>query len=191
VTRKLTDLLKADVDAAFPDNTEGLITPLALRDIVKDVIDSLRPAYAALLADHTGAPLSVPLTASWTAMAGATFWNGGAGVSDPLELSADVDGGTITPVFIGWNHWLQGAISFTGASNVEYQFALATGGTPGTPMSVDGAGSNRIVTIGAQTVRIPQTGNSFTLLARAPGGNSTIEIHQARFIVELGTTRYI
>jgi hypothetical protein len=37
--------LRAEVGAKFPDNTTGLITPVQVRDMFKDVIDTFAPGY--------------------------------------------------------------------------------------------------------------------------------------------------
>jgi hypothetical protein len=43
--------LRAEVGTKFPDNTTGLITPVEVRDMFKDVIDTFAPGYGIMSVD--------------------------------------------------------------------------------------------------------------------------------------------
>lgn len=193
MTRKLTDNLKSDLLTYLPDNNQGLITPTILRQILADTIDSLRPAWAGLLGDHTSAPVSYPLSAAWEVLKGPTLFLA-AQVSDPLELAADIDDGNITVQYSEYFHQGTGLIAFEGATGTEYQFAIGVNGAPvGSTVisSLDGAGAGRIVATQARATLFPAAGSHMQFLARCPGGASTITISQIQFIASLLTTRYI
>jgi hypothetical protein len=191
VTRKLTDVLLAEIETAFPDNTQGLIQPIHVRTALQDLIDSLRPAWAAVIADHTATPVPFSTTSSWQKINTAGFYGRG-GASDIAELNYDQLNGELIVMFGGYNHEVRGIINFAGASNVEYQFSVAVDGVPvGEVASVDGQGTGRIMQALDWQLLFPLQSQKLSFMVRSPGGNSTIQISQCSVYGTLNTTRFL
>ena len=191
MTRKYTDELKSELTTTLPDNSTGLITPALLRGVIEDVIDSLRPAWAGIRADHSAAPVSFATSATWTKINAAGLWTVG-GQSDNSEFSYDLVNGELVTKFANYNHLCQAAINFAGTTNVEYQFSLAMNGVPlGTLVSVDGDGAGRILQAADMAIIISTAVNDrISLMVRSPGGASSIQISQADVFGQMQTTRY-
>src|SRR5512139_1714072 len=65
MTIKSMNELLAQADATIEDNTTGNITPSDVRNLIKDLIDTLSPAYGAI---GITTPVVFPLTATPTAL---------------------------------------------------------------------------------------------------------------------------
>ena len=64
MARKSVVELDAQADATLPDNITGLITPAAVRNMIKDFLNAFRPQYAAM---SLTTPLPQGLTATYAA----------------------------------------------------------------------------------------------------------------------------
>jgi hypothetical protein len=191
MTRKYTDTLIAELTTTLPDNSTGLITPALLRQVITDAIQSLRPAWAGIRADKVAVPVNFNTTATWTKINAVGFWTIG-GQSDNAEFAYDLATGELVAKYADYNHLIECAINFAGATNVEYQFSLAQNGVPvGTLAPVDGNGTGRILEASDRALIISNAVNDrFSLMVRSPGGASTIQISQADLFGSLQTTRY-
>ena len=191
MTRKLTDVLKSDFDLYLPDNEEGLITPQIMRDALKDIIDSLRPAWAAIYADHAALPVTFATGSEWTKINTAGLFTVG-GASDTAELNYDLTAGEIVVAFGSFNHVVQGLMNFAGATNVEYQFSVAVDNVPqGILSSIDGAGSGRVVAVQDFAAVFPPAGSKIAMVVRSPAGPSSISISTVQILAQLQTTRFL
>ena len=189
MTKKYTDTLMTDIAAVLADNQTQQISAADVRQALLDIVDSLRPAWAALLADHA-TPVAIALTSSWQTLNGAGFWTV-AGSSAAVELEALQSAGQIDVKFGSWNHVVRGQVNFEAPSNTEIQMSIGVNGSPiGTIASVNGAGTGRIVQLADWALTFPAAGSKISLLMRAPAGNQTVQMHQAQLYAELTTTRY-
>jgi len=71
MTRKTVSELLAEVDASFPDNNTGQITPALLRTMFKDFLDSVRPTTVSFYRQTPISPSTPsPITLGWEFLAG-------------------------------------------------------------------------------------------------------------------------
>jgi len=190
VARRYTDEVKGLINTLLPNNSAGAISPEDVRSVLTDIIDSLRPAWAAIRAEHSAAPEAFATTNQWQTVLSPTMWTTG-GNSDPLEFLASPPIGALVVKYAYFNHVLRANLNFEGAVNVEYQFSIAANGIPlGGLSSVDGAGNGRIVQASDWALAWDAADTQYSVMVRSPSGNSTIHIHQIDLYGELATTRY-
>jgi hypothetical protein len=190
MTKKYTDTLMTDIATVLADNQTQQISAADVRQALIDIVDSLRPAWSALLADHTAAAAAINLTSSWQTLTGTGFWTA-KGDSAAVELEALQTAGQVDIKFGGWNHLVRGQVNFEAPSNTEIQMSIGVDGSPiGTIASVNGAGTGRIVQLADWALTFAAAGSKIALLMRAPAGNQTIQLRQAQLYAELTTTRY-
>jgi hypothetical protein len=191
MTRKTTDALKTEIQSVVIDNDEGLVTPSIIRNLLVDILDSLRPAWAAVMADRADNPVSVATTATWASLGPGGVYDIGIG-SDVTEFAWNEIDGDLTTVFGSYNHVINALANFAGATGVEYQFSVGVNGVPtGIIKSIDGAGSNRTIDMSDIVITYPPAGSKFSLMVRSPSGPSTIDVYGIQLIGQLITTRFV
>lgn len=193
MSRILTDTLKAQIEAAIPDNDTRQVSPADVRNALLNIIDSLRPSFAALRGEHSTAPFNFSLTETWQPLVAPGLFTI-AGGSDRAELNWDEGNGEIITVYDGWVHWLDAGVSCTGDTNDEVQFALMENGVAGENIiEVTMQGSSKLVWVNSRGARLPPAGTRYQLAARSkPGvGATNLNIYLIAFTGELSTSRSI
>jgi hypothetical protein len=190
MTRKYSDTLKAEIEAAIIDNTSQQISAADVRQLLLDIIDSLRPSWAALAGDHTAAPVTFGLTNVWQTINAAGMYTT-AGASDADELAALQSTGQLDVKFGSWNHLIDASMNFEAPNGQEVQFSIAVDGAPvGMIATIDGAGAGRVIEMSDWALVFPPTSSKVTVMARVPAGTANITIHQVQLYGQLTTTRY-
>jgi len=171
MTRKTLSALKAEVLNLIPDNVTGLVSPLDIRTVLDNAIDSLNTVVAMAY----GAPNSpIALTATPSAMP-ATFFT--VALNDDLSViegRITPNGDVVTHTTVGQVQ-LSFDVTFTGTNNVEYAFYLARNGALLPPVVRDTArGATNPVSISFDWVIFdPAVNDSFKIYLAAPGGASS------------------
>ncbi len=193
MTRRYTDQLIQELPNELPDNTAGDITPAVLRQMINDVIMSLRPAFAGVYGTHTGAPLNVTLNKStWTPINTTGLFTDGAS-SEASEIGFNLTTGAIIVKLSPYNHFFNSEISFEGPNGRLLDLAIGVNGVPVTFFgATECLGNNILQTFSARGVAFPAQNASVQLLGKWYGGAATniLKVSMIRLIGELQTTRY-
>jgi len=173
MTIKSTNELLAQADATLPDNNTQLITPAAIRAMIKDFIDTVSPAYGGInitssLYAVTAAPAKLsPWTAITTQTAGYYAASAALGEVTRAIASASLAGATD---FITIGGGVQGANNANLTLEL-YKDGLATG----LKASVTCTGPTE--TVGFNIAGLQYKGGAdavYDLRANGPAGNYTL-----------------
>ena len=160
--RSVLELL-AQADADLPDNATGLISPADVRNLIKDILDTVSPAYGAIQCSGVTKVLSAspvvlsPFTATVTATAG--------------YYQANLTNGTITREI--------GTVGIAGATD----FFIADGAVEGTNNDLvtvvlykNGAPTPYSVSVTCQGAGRPVEWNATGLIYTAAPGNAAYDL---------------
>ena len=192
MSRQLTDQLIADLNTRLPDNTVGAITPSALRSVIADAIESLRPAFATMWGNHNASPKTLALNSTtWTVVNGAGYWPN-VGQSDPDELEFDTASGAFLVKFGGYVHEQMGTMSFLGPNNRILNVSIGYNGLPVGPIASINCDGKQM-SVDDRLIWMPPANAQLQFLAKwADGGaNANISIYHVEVGAALVTTRYL
>lgn len=189
MSRQLTDQLIADLNSRLPDNTTGTITPAALRSVIADAIQSLRPAFATMWGNHSAAPKSVTLNSTtWTVINASGMWPN-AGRSDASELDYDTNTGSFIVKFGGYVHGQQGKMSFIGPNGRVLNVSIGYNGIPVGPIATINC-DGKDMSIADDLIWLPPANAQLQFLAKwSTGANAAISISHVEVGAELFSTR--
>jgi hypothetical protein len=193
MTRRYTDQLIQELPNELPDNTTGAITPATLRQMITDVVQSLRPALAGIAGDHMAAPKLLTLNnATWTPILTSGLFTGGAG-SSPEELDFNLTNGSLVVKLAGYNHFVSSVLSFEGPNGRLLDLAIGVNGVPvGLVGAVECLGNNVLQQFTQRIYTDPPQNSQIQLLGKWYTGaaTDTLKISGIQLIGELVTTRY-
>lgn len=176
MTRMPLDNLKTLVGETIPDNITGLISPLDVRSMMEDIIDSSTPAYAFMWGDHTASPITKNVTTSWSVLLGASMYPN-VGVSDPTELNAIPSTGSMPVEFPNYVHTVRGSISLSGPTNRELEFAIGHDGVPiDGVMTLTLTGPSKQQSMIDAVTFVARSGWNLQLLVRFSDGGASADI---------------
>ena len=185
MARLFLDDLRANINAAIPDNAVGEVSPADVRNNLLDMVDSTVPDEAALT---QSAPLnSVALTTAW--LTPLSQFDGSIG-GDGVFLKPNPAGGyiesTTTP---GFTYYVIAETNIVPGNNVLIDISVLLNGVPVGPISeVIGNGNDPIsVSIIALENAMPSDGQ-LSVGYRSPGGNEDIDILDAGTLVIITPT---
>jgi hypothetical protein len=170
--KSIVELL-AQADTTLPDNTTQEITPADVRQIVKDILDTLSPAYGAMtlasqvLALSATPAIIAPFATSLAAQAGY-YVNGLPGGTVTRQVAAAGVAGA-TDFFIA-----SGAVSGGNNNSVVIEIfknGVATGYK--TSVTCTGAGDNQGFNIAGLSYTAAPSDAVYTLRATGPAGSYT------------------
>jgi hypothetical protein len=192
MTRRYTDQIIQELPNELPDNTDGSITPAVLRQMIDDVIMSLRPALAGVGGNHLGTPKQLTLNnTSWTVINVTGLFTSGE-ASNLAELGYDLATGAVVTKLAGYNHFVSGSISFEGPNARMLDLALGVNGTPVSPLgAIECLGNNVLQNFSTRMYTAPPTNSSLQLLGKWYTGaaSDVLRIHSVQIVGELITTR--
>jgi hypothetical protein len=193
MTRRYTDQLIQELPSELPDNTSGAITPAVLRQMITDVIQSLRPAYAGVGGDYLGAPKLLTLNnSSWTAINSVGLYTAGE-ASNVDELGYDVASGAVVTRLAGYNHFISASLSFEGPNGRLLDLSIGVNGSPITAIgAIECLGNNVLQNFSARMFAQPPQNALLQILGKWYTGaaTDTLRVHMAQIVGELVTTRY-
>jgi len=169
--KSIVELL-AQADATLEDNTTGNITPADVRNLIKDFLDTVSPAYGAIVCTSDTATLSAtptqiaPFTTSVAAAAGYYTNNLSAGTVTRQIATAGLAGATDFIIVSG---------SVSGANNANVLVTLYKNGNP-TPyrasVTCTGAGDGQGFNIAGITYTDAGDGDAvYDVRATGPAGS--------------------
>lgn len=171
------DELEVLIANTIPDNTTGLISPADVRSMLLDVVQSLQASWAFMWGDHPNTPVVVPVTSTWTPLAGTALYTD-EGLSDPAELSANRATGSLGVQFPDYVHYLSGNITVSGPSNRELSFALGHNGVPINGVVTETLGGvSKPLGVNSDATFIARTGWNLQLLVRWSDGGADANIN--------------
>lgn len=193
MTRRYTDQLIQELPNELPDNTTGEITPATLRQMITDVVQSLRPALAGIGGDHMAAPKLLTLNNStWTVLnTTGLFAIGNA--SDSAEFGYSLAQGALVAKLAGYNHFISTDLSFEGPNGRLLDLAVGVNGAPvGMIGAIECLGNNVLQNFSTRVIAFPPQNALIQLLGKwyTGGATDTLRISGVNIIGELVTTRY-
>jgi hypothetical protein len=192
MTRRYTDQLLQELPNELPDNTGGDITPAVLRQMVTDIVQSLRPAFAAMEGNHQAAPVQVTLNNStWTPLVTGIYTAGMA--SDSAELAYNMTTGSLVTKFSDFIHFFTSELSFEGPNGRNLDLSIGVNGAAvGMIGAIECLGNNILQQFNSRVVAVPPQNAQIQLLAKWYGGQATdvLKVSQIQLLGEIITTRY-
>lgn len=173
--RKTSDALRAEVLANFPDNTTGLITPAAVRQMFEDIIDSFTQAWG-ILQGSPGVATALTTTPTKLSIFDTVF------ATSP-ELAADATTDSITATLGGYFSF-NVTVSMAGDNNADIELALYRDGAPTIWVSLTtttGAANRAELTLEGFTQGNP--GSVFELYARTLTGTANVTFSLNQFLM--------
>ena len=193
MTRRYTDQLIQELPNELPDNTTGEITPATLRQMITDVVQSLRPAFAGIGGDHMAAPKLITLNNStWTVLNTAGLFTVGS-ASDSAEFGYNLGQGALVAKLAGYNHFISTDLSFEGPNGRLLDLAIGVNGAPvGMIGAIECLGNNVLQNFSTRVIAFPPQNALIQLLGKwyTGGATDTLRISGVNIIGELVTTRY-
>ena len=170
--------LRAEIAAAFPDNTAGAITPAAMRTYLLDALNAIQPAYGTL-ARSAAAPIvaniTPPVKVTWQIAAD----------SDATQTTSNFSAGSIARAERGTS-----AINFTTdfeASNGRFiTFTLFKDGVA-TPWRItgNGAGAGNPVAVALTAIDYADPAATYDVRMTAEVAATTVTISDSAMILEI------
>jgi hypothetical protein len=176
MTRKTVVELQAQADSSLPDNSSNLITPAAIRTMIKDFLDSFTPAYGALnittnkvlaagLADIPVSPFDAVV------------------IAQSPEFTADAVAGTITRAQTIVTNSMTLNLSFEAPANRNITFTIYKDGAPtANSITVTGAGASNPVSANLVALDYSAAAVTYSVRCRADANNTTVTITGGTFI---------
>lgn len=124
MTLKFLNDIRTEINALFPDNTAGLITPAALRTVVNDMVDSLFDRGCALRGPGV-TPVAQALTATPTLFP-ALYTD--VINNNPSVFTTNLVAGNITALEGGFSHQLQVSAIVAAAINTQVSVTVFKNG---------------------------------------------------------------
>ena len=187
MTRRFLDDIKADIATLMEDNTTGDFLLAQDRQLRIDMIDSTINDECVLLASTPVA--SIPTTVGWTILGTGVYDTATGG--DATFLKANLVAGTIvsntTP---GFTYSAEGFVSFEGANNAAYEFAIGRNGTPSLLVTkTTGSGPGDPSNAYFQALDLSALADtSFSIMCRTPDGVNTMDLAQCYFVLTVKPT---
>lgn len=184
MARRFLDDVRADIISGFADNTTGLITAAAMRQITRDMVDSSVDDEAGITAVAT-LPLTFTVPATFTplngALAGATLFDVTIGGDGEFLIPQATQGAIVTASTPGFTYVSEAVIQLEMANNAEIEMALGIGGLPGQFVTnIVGRGPGRAVGgFAKRYIAAAAASSSFQVLVRAPSGPEQVTLVEA------------
>jgi hypothetical protein len=184
VTRIFLDDLRANIAAAIPDNTTGLVDPADVRVNMLDTVDSTVPDEAALT---QSAPLvGVVLTAAW--LIPLSLFDGTLG-GDGVFLKPNAAGGfiegTTTP---GFSYYIIAETNFIAANNDVVEVSAVIDGVPFGPATTLISNGTDPLTLNIIAIQTSMPSNGQLALAYRSTAGATITINSSETLVVVTPT---
>lgn len=188
MTRKFLDTVKADALALLPDNTIGSISPLDVRTVLNDMLDSTQPLIGVMYGPAIAE--AVATTATYAAMVGTLFTTSEGG--DATFVKINTATGTIqTNTTAGFSYQVYGEVNFEAGNGVDFEFTILLDGVPVANLDVEtgrGAGNFTSATINWNLLHAPAD-TDIQLAVRSPSGASTLTVSNIFMqVIQVATT---
>jgi hypothetical protein len=160
-----------------------------MREVLTDLIQSLRPAFATMWGNHNAAPKSLTLNSTtWTVINAAGMWPN-FGRSNADELDYNTATGAFLVKFGGYVHGQSGKMSFIGPNNRVLQVSIGYSGIPVGPVQTINC-DGRAMSISDDLIWLPPADAQLQFLAKwETGATAAISITHIEVGAELFSTR--
>jgi len=180
MARKFLDTIKGAIVSDLLDNNTGLISPKDVRDVLTDMVDSLKEDEAELVS--VGETTAVALTGAFVDL--TTVYDFGTG-DDGDFLNVNAGNGTVTGTSTaGFSYRLSGTIVATASNNEVIELTFGVDGVPtGGIITIEGSGTSDASRHWQSFIRAAPANGVFSIMAAAKDGAATVDIVSARFVV--------
>ena len=176
MTRRFLDDVRQDIITLFPDNDNQEITPVIMRGITTDMVDSCVGNECEIIGNSP--TLGIGLTTVYQSL--VTSFDVTAG-GDGSFLIPDFAAGNIqgSPI-AGFTYIQLGQFTWTSGDSQPVEFALAVNGVPDDYTTIGVSENNNQISINLRNFIGSAIANAeYTLMARAPEGAQDIDIIDA------------
>jgi hypothetical protein len=180
MSRIFLDQLQTQINTQLADNITGLITPVIMRSVCSNLLDSLHNDEAILT---QSVPVTVALTATPTVV--PNIFDGSLGGDGdflkPNIASSYIEGTSIA----GFTYWIVAECTIVPGNNVQVDMQAALNGVPYGPIqSVIGTGPSDVASMSVIAVQLSNPSNGQIGVAySSPGGAVSIDINSSETLV--------